>query len=663
MREALRDIETASMCGMECADHSDPKAVKALCCEKFTDALDSLVADLSATIKSFIPRITACGLLTVSRKLESMAQVDTLMKTKKYDNIMADQLENMPSDTRTITMLWYFHHTLIRFHLNYSRFFTHVLCFVAHAASGSLSSMVYPMMTFTIGLIARPHPPKSYWLFLITYSLIVVILKCAVSLRAFCPTDAAYEISANTCTVTLDDELSYMEWPFVLGFKPGQQGWILWRVIWDILICLSALNSRHHLRSVGQWSRKPREMLNDLCQMQTEYDVTQKHRTDAQAKRPIFYDQFTEFAPDFDGLVRLMQQNWRIKLTKKGWEELENNELGYTQLTRQTCQPLCCSSETSLPLIGPLIGSIKYNDAVQDAYDSNYYEEDLYSAMLSYRFLSMIWMALFYPTFSAESIYNYRTDSSFIGVQTCMSMDVIEINYLMVLVIMFLHAVIDHILYLKRLTEYKMLLQMASVFGLHISLLTLFKMQADAPPVRVFMLGVWYVFECGYLYKSARQIHAHFPEDTQSDQFFSMNEFQTKPKAGGQKYAPGELVRSIQLMPTRLTYYSYMIVSMIPFVWELRCILNWYSCDTTLDLIEFIRLYDLHGTMFSVAYLRNIENTIDKRYVGELQLWWYKAAAGLLSFLGLWLIIWYVCASPLQRNLLNSCLQGTTVYL
>jgi len=68
--------------------------------------------------------------------------------------------------------------------------------------------------------------------------------------------------------------------------------------------------------------------------------------------------------------------------------------------------------------------------------------------------------------------------------------------------------------------------------------------------------------------------------------------------------------------------------------------LNWYSCDTTLDLIEFIRLYDLHGTIFSVAYLRNLENAMDKRYVGELQLEWYKALAGLLSFLGLWLIIW-----------------------
>lgn len=636
------------MCGMECTDRLH-----------FTEALCDMMAGLSESIHSFIPRMTACGLLTVSRKLESLAQVDPLMKTKKYDNIMAVQLENMPSDTRTVTMLWYFQHTLIRFHLNYSCFFTHVLCFVAHAASGSLSSMVYPIITFTIGLIARPHPSKSYWLFLITYSLIVVILKCVVSLRAFCPTDAAYEISDNTCTVTPEDELSYMEWPFVLGFKPGADGWILWRVFWDILICLSALKSRHHLRSVGQWRRKPRDMLNDLCKMQNEYDVTQRGRTDENAKRPIFYDQFKEFAPEFEGLVCLMQRRWRKELSKKGWKKSENGELGYTQFTRQTSQPVCCSSETSLPLIG----SIRFDDAVQDAYDSYYYEEDLYWKMLSFRFMSMIWMALFYPTFSAESIDNYRTDSSFVGVQTCMTMDVIEINYLVVLVIMFLHAVMDHMLYLQRLTEYKMLLQMASVFGLHISLLTLFKMQADAPSVRVFMLGVWYVIECGYLYKSAQQIHAHFPEDTQSDQFFSMNEKQSPPKAGGHRYEPGELIRSIQLTPTRFNYFAYSIVSLIPFVWELRCILNWYSCDTTLDLIEFIRLYDLHGMIFSVAYLRNLENTMDKRYVGELQLEWYKALAGLLSFLGLWLIIWYVCASPLQRDLLNSWLQGTAVHL
>eukprot|EP00656_Telonema_subtile_P052786 TRINITY_DN7442_c0_g1_i3.p1 TRINITY_DN7442_c0_g1~~TRINITY_DN7442_c0_g1_i3.p1 ORF type:complete len:595 (+),score=136.27 TRINITY_DN7442_c0_g1_i3:141-1925(+) len=232
------------------------------------------------------------------------------------------------------------------------------------------------------------------------------------------------------------------------------------------------------------------------------------------------------------------------------------------------------------------------------------------------------------------------------GVQTVLDMESIEIDYLGCLIVLFTHIVIDRVIYLKADHKAKTLLTGATVAILHIVMLTTMKLQADQPKFRHTIVATYYLLECGYLYFSATQIQCHYPANTHQDFLLSIDEHPVElPDDFGKKkddLAEDRelLLHSIELRPGRPSYFAYMGLRAIPFLFELRCILDWWFIPTTLDLIEYIKLCDLHGIIFSVAYLRNIENTSDNRYVGELMLWWYKHLAGGLVFILLVVIIW-----------------------
>jgi hypothetical protein len=118
----------------------------------------------------------------------------------------------------------------------------------------------------------------------------------------------------------------------------------------------------------------------------------------------------------------------------------------------------------------------------------------------------------------------------------------------------------------------------------------------------------------------------------------------------------------VQVEPTKLTYFMHAGYRGVPFLFEMRSFLDWWFIDSCLDLVEWIKLSDIHATLFTVSYLRTLEKN-DKRYVGELQIWWYKHLAGGGAFLLGVLLIWgplfiFSGSSPFLKE---SASQGVTL--
>jgi len=102
------------------------------------------------------------------------------------------------------------------------------------------------------------------------------------------------------------------------------------------------------------------------------------------------------------------------------------------------------------------------------------------------------------------------------------------------------------------------------------------------------------------------EVRVGYPRNFQGEWLLKRNEVEDPAENG-----------LVIVEPTQVTYFMYVAYLGIPFLFEMRAILDWWNIDTCLDLLEWLKLADIHSTLFKVAYLR-AQEARDKRYVGEL---------------------------------------------
>lgn len=117
--------------------------------------------------------------------------------------------------------------------------------------------------------------------------------------------------------------------------------------------------------------------------------------------------------------------------------------------------------------------------------------------------------------------------------------------------------------------------------------------------------------KCVSLAFSARQLHCGYPKVTANYFFMHRVDY--------------------------LTSYVFMIYYSVPFVHELRSILDWTCTETSLKLIDWMKLEDIRMTLFSVkAGLLSRRN----RCVGDRQPLYMKFFSGAVLFFIVCLVIW-----------------------
>lgn len=624
----------------------------------------SATQDLIAFVRSRVPGYHQYALAKIVLQAEESAADHTVVK-EKFQEESTKKMVNLLGISRTIRLLERLRSAVCKLMLNYSHSMMYILCFCAHASSGSVSSMIYPLVVvgwlpwITGAALVRPRPSAKFWKGIIAYSGLLVCIKFALTVRVWCNADAEYmlALSGSNCPDETNLEKTYWEWTYIIGvFAGNKPGYFLWDAFFDAAICLCANMRTIHLEGVGQSFENPRLFMNTLARKTTtrpddiaflaqagERAIVQirtiqrwwrkmllknKLKTDGWTlKTPKFgsksFDEVRLYADRHGGSVDSVSKATFSAAyygtgvdVKKEFENLDKD--GNERITRE-------EYEENYPM----------EDDVEMAFDNHYYAHDYYLPMSTFQMLGFLWMLIFYPTL-APTYVDYYTSGSTDDLVTVFNMSSIEIDYLGCLMTLFTHLVVDRVIYLTRSRTIKIVLQMANILVLHFCMLYTFKLQATIPSNRRFLLAVFYLLECGYLYFSARQICCGYTQTTQRDFLLSRAEHQVPLPVS---YSNEELLHSVELKPGPVIYYSYQVFRMIPFLFEMKCILDWWFIETTLDLIEYIKLQDLHGTIFSVAYIRTYEDAF-QRYVGYKQVWWYKHLAGGLVFVGLVILIW-----------------------
>ncbi|KAJ3444272.1 hypothetical protein M0812_10125 [Anaeramoeba flamelloides] len=148
----------------------------------------------------------------------------------------------------------------------------------------------------------------------------------------------------------------------------------------------------------------------------------------------------------------------------------------------------------------------------------------------------------------------------------------IPLNFVLILILQFSLIVFDRTFYLFNTLTIKLIYQFISVIIHWLIIFVIIPYNLSKKFTEIPSLVFLYLLKCGYFFFSGFQIRFGYPPFTSGN----------------------ILMRTYSGFSKKL-FTIYMVV---PFIFELRVILDWMCTKTTLKLVEFIRFHAIHGKLF-----------------------------------------------------------------
>jgi hypothetical protein len=189
-------------------------------------------------------------------------------------------------------------------------------------------------------------------------------------------------------------------------------------------------------------------------------------------------------------------------------------------------------------------------------------------------------------------------------------------SYVLTLLVQFLFIVMERVLYLFRAIKIKVIYHCVLVVFYHIWLLFISPVFTGADFRSQKVLITFYLLKLIYLYLSSLQIMHGYPAFIQGQFLTDSNE------------------------PGIFRWLIYIAYRAIPFVYELRTLLDWTVTKTSLTFFEWLKLEDIYANLFLVK-CRVSQDKVWQRNVGDPQAWYVKWGMGVLLFIGLSALIWF----------------------
>uniref|UniRef100_A0AAR2KWH7 Piezo non-specific cation channel R-Ras-binding domain-containing protein n=1 Tax=Pygocentrus nattereri TaxID=42514 RepID=A0AAR2KWH7_PYGNA len=166
-------------------------------------------------------------------------------------------------------------------------------------------------------------------------------------------------------------------------------------------------------------------------------------------------------------------------------------------------------------------------------------------------------------------------------IASTLSEDQVPEAFLVMLLIQFSTMVIDRALYLRKAMLGKLIFQVILVFGIHLWMFFILPAVTERMFSQNFVAQLWYFVKCIYFTLSAYQIRCGYPTRI-------LGNFLTK------KY-------------NHLNLFLFQGFRLVPFLVELRAVMDWVWTDTTLSLSNWMCVEDIYANIFIIKCSRETE--------------------------------------------------------
>uniref|UniRef100_A0A1L8DF30 Putative piezo-type mechanosensitive ion channel component isoform x14 n=1 Tax=Nyssomyia neivai TaxID=330878 RepID=A0A1L8DF30_9DIPT len=451
--------------------------------------------------------------------------------------------------------------------------------FINQINSSSILSLPLPFMVFCWGTLTVPRPSKTFWVTLIAYTQIVVLLKCVSQFEL---------LWWNEQPIPPNQPLAPAR---IIGIEKKKN-----YATYDLALLLVLFFHRFMLKTLGLWK-------SDFKEEPISEGPYQVNQNSGNAEEKALVKK----ANDLERKTEECGSNQAIAIAKVHTENIlcPSTDMQLVQVTDVKEQP------TSI--IPPVV-KLSFNrhcSAFQIFFGqlldrSSRVSADVYAYMFFCDFINFMVVIFGFTSFGSQ-----QGDG---GVTAYLEENKVPLAFLIMLILQFILIIIDRALYLRKYMLGKIVFQYGLTVGIHIWMFFILPAVTERsfnvknPPV------IWYLIKCFYLLFSAYQIRCGYPT----------------------RILGNFLTSSFNLV-NLAAYKAYMF---IPFLFELRTLMDWIWTDTSMTLFDWLKMEDIFANMYQLKCSRKLESDFPApRGSKKTTLVKYLMGGGMLF--GLITIIWF----------------------
>ncbi|XP_035777469.1 piezo-type mechanosensitive ion channel component-like isoform X4 [Anopheles albimanus] len=476
--------------------------------------------------------------------------------------------------------------------MSHTDFICYFVVFLNQVNYASLLSLPLPLMVTLWGTLTFPRPSQTFWTKLIAYTQTVVLIKCICQ----------FEMLWWNQTPIPSNQPFHPARLFGIERKDGY-------ATYDLILLLMLFCHRFILKSLGLWKSDPTE------EPSLKEGLYQVDPNDERSK----------------AIMALAEENENVRDT---FEVRKTDNLTGLSMIRinETAGPM------PPPLDDPNSDSTQLCVSIQPEPVKKFFPQIVKEAFLQY---SSALKAFFSQLLDRQSrktadVYGYMFLCDFVnffvilfgfsafgtqegdgGVLSYFEENRVPVTFLLMLIIQFFLIVVDRALYLRKNIVGKILFQFFLIIGLHVWMFFVLpatterSFNATTPPI------LYYMIKCFYLLFSAYQIRCGYPARI-------LGNFLTKGF-------------------TMANFSGFKLFMTVPFLFELRTLMDWIWTDTSMTLFDWLKMEDIFTNVYQLKCMRQLEEDLPAPR-GQKKGVMVKYLMGGGMMLGIIFLIWFPLA-------------------
>ena len=492
---------------------------------------------------------------------------------------------NLSYDDKRDKRLWAFCRGLFYAILSHTALICYLAIFANQAYHGNLLSTVPLLAVLIIGMCERPYPSRYFWQFLIIFMEITVVLKFFFQ----------FDIWRFNDMCPRPETLS--EPVYMVGLQKSCGSFFV-DVITELIVLLCCIFHRGMMKRLGLW-----EYFDEI---RLKKETIERSQT-ANSLLPVF----TMQTPGGSQMPTI--------------EDEDAEDYGDADLDNQSSQEDADGSQegvdTNERIIDwkdeygalPNINSMFFRVwmSVKLFFD----KEDLpgvdyYLGYFTADFIVFLLTIFFWTSFSGDQ----STDSNLQFLYTVFNQNTVPPLFAAMLIINFCLIIVDRAIYTSKSLVAKYIIHFTTVIVFTLWLFFVLPISNNEPFSQLPTLQLWFFAKCCYWYFSSLQIKSGFPRV--------------------------RIMNFLMKNYSNTNRFAFLVFRAIPFVWEVRTLVDWSITETSLGLYNWLKFEDVYANTYLIKASREIEKTNTRKF-GERQNSWLKFLSGSGMVLLLIAILWF----------------------